>query len=223
MRGVRRLIITASGGAFRGMPLEAMASVTPEDALKHPTWSMGSKVTIDSATMMNKVFEVIEARWLFDMPWERLDVVIHPQSIIHSMVEFDDNSVKAQLGPPDMRLPIQHALFYPRRLANSELPRLDPVAVGALTFEAMDPERYPCFQLGMEAARAGGAAPTVLSAADEAAVELFLDRRIGFLDIPKLISRALDSDDSGSNPTIEQLFAADARARETVRREAKRS
>ncbi len=223
VRGVRRLIITASGGAFRGMPLEAMASVTPEDALKHPTWSMGSKVTIDSATMMNKVFEVIEARWLFDMPWERLDVVIHPQSIIHSMVEFDDNSVKAQLGPPDMRLPIQHALFYPRRLVNSELPRLDPVAVGALTFEAMDPERYPCFQLGREAARAGGAAPTVLSAADEAAVELFLDRRIGFLDIPKLISRALDSDDSGSNPTIEQLFAADARARETVRREAKRS
>ena len=220
--GVRRLVITASGGAFRGMPIEAMASVTPEDALRHPTWRMGKKVTIDSATLMNKVFEVIEAHWLFDMPWERLDVVIHPQSIIHSMVEFDDSSVKAQLGPPDMRLPIQHALFYPRRLANSDLPRFDPVAVGALTFEALDPDRYPCFALGMEAAKAGGAAPTVLSAADEAAVELFLEGRIGFLDIPRLISRALERDDSGSDPTVEQLFAADARARETVRREVER-
>ena len=220
--GVRRLVITASGGALRQVPLADMASVTPEAALRHPTWRMGKKITIDSATLMNKAFEVIEAHWLFNMPWDRLDIVIHPQSAIHSMVEFDDGSVKAQLGPSDMRLPIQHALFYPRRLPNDALPRFDPLAVGAMTFEPMDPERYPCFALGMQAARAGGTHPAVLSAADEVAVELFLQERIGYLDIPRLISRTLDCHDAVSHPTVDDLFNADAWARRTVLLEAER-
>ena len=171
---VARVIITASGGAFRGRSQEELEGVTPQQALQHPTWSMGSKITVDSATLMNKAFEVIEAHWLFGVPWERIEVVIHPQSIIHSMVEFADGSVKAQLSPPDMRLPIQYALFYPERHANGSLPRYDPVATSPLTFEPLEPERYPCFDLAMSVGKRGGTWPAVVAAADEVAIDLFL-------------------------------------------------
>ena len=213
---VRRLLITASGGPFRGMPLDELADVTPEAALNHPTWRMGRKITIDSATLMNKGFEVIEARWLFDVSWEQVEVVVHPQSIIHSMVEFTDGSVKAQMGPPDMRLPIQYALFYPERRCNDSLPRFDPVATGSITFEALDPLQYPCFTIALEAGRKGGTFPAVLSAADEVAVDLFLQRRIGFTDIPRLVAHALERHTSVEHPTAEQVLAADSWARECL-------
>ena len=154
MRGeapeVNRLIITASGGALRDTPIDRLAAVTPADALRHPTWSMGAKITIDSATLMNKAFEVIEAHWLFGVPWDDIEVVIHPQSVVHSLVEFLDGSVKAQMGLPDMRLPIQCALFYPRRVRNGNLPTLDLPRTGPLTFDEWDPERYPCFNMAIE-------------------------------------------------------------------------
>ena len=215
--GVRRLIITASGGALRRLPLEEVAKVTPEQALKHPTWSMGKKITIDSATLMNKGFEVIESHWLFSMPWERVDVVVHPQSIIHSMVEFMDGSVKAQLGVPDMRLPIQYAMFYPQRLPCEMAPRFDPVAAAALTFEQMDPARYPCFVTALEAGHAGGTYPTVLSASDEVAIEAFLDRRISFGDIHGVVTAVLDRHESTAEPSLDDVLAADAWARTTAR------
>jgi 1-deoxy-D-xylulose-5-phosphate reductoisomerase len=179
---------------------------------------MGPKITVDSATLMNKGFEVIEAHWLFNVSWEQVEVVVHPQSIIHSMVEFSDGSVKAQLGPPDMRLPIQYALFYPERRFNATLPRLDPLATAALTFEPMDPRRYPCFTLAVEAGRKGGTYPAVLSAADEVAVQLFLERRIGFMDIPRLVRQALEEHTPVAHPTAQQVLAADAWARESLRR-----
>jgi 1-deoxy-D-xylulose-5-phosphate reductoisomerase len=186
-----RFIITASGGAFRGRSWESLHDVTPAQALKHPTWKMGAKITIDSATLMNKAFEVIETRWLFGIPFEQIDVVIHRQSIIHSMVEFADGSVKAQLGPPDMRHPIQYALFYPGRQANSALPRFNPVETGSLTFEAMDPTLYPCFELALEHGRKGGTWPAALAGADEAAVSLFLGGRIKFTDIPDVVASTM--------------------------------
>ena len=210
---VARLIITASGGPFRNRPLEEMKRVTPAEALQHPTWKMGKKITVDSATLMNKAFEVIESHWLFDMPWEQVEVVIHPQSIIHSMVEFVDGSVKAQLGPPDMRLPIQYALFHPRRIANASLPRFNPVERGSLTFETLDPHRYPCFQLALETAGQGGTFPTVLSAADEVAVELFLEGRIGFEEIHHLVSQVIEAHQSVADGSLEAIFAADTWAR----------
>ena len=216
-KGVRRLIITASGGALRRLPLEEVAKVTPEQALKHPTWSMGRKITIDSATLMNKGFEVIESHWLFAMPWERVDVVVHHQSIIHSMVEFMDGSVKAQLGVPDMRLPIQYAMFYPRRLPCEQAPRFDPIAAAALTFEAMDPARYPCFVTALEAGHAGGTYPTVLSASDEVAIDAFLGGRISFGDIHGVVTAALDRHESVADPALDDILAADAWARETAR------
>jgi 1-deoxy-D-xylulose-5-phosphate reductoisomerase len=215
-QGVRRLLITASGGPFRKRPLKEMADVSPEEALQHPTWKMGTKITVDSATLMNKGFEVIEAHWLFGIPWEQVEVVVHPQSIIHSMVEFTDGSVKAQLGPPDMRLPIQYALFYPQRRPNGNLPRFDPFATKALTFEPLDPQRYPCFTLAVDAGRRGGTCPAVLSAADEVAVHLFLQRRIGFMDIPRLVRQALDEHTPVANPTVEDVLAADAWARDAL-------
>lgn len=215
--GVRRLIITASGGALRNLPLDDLANVTPEQALKHPTWSMGKKITIDSATLMNKGFEVIESHWLFSMPWERVDVVVHPQSIIHSMVEFMDGSVKAQLGVPDMRLPIQYAMFYPQRLPCEQAPRFDPIAAAALTFEAMDPARYPCFVTALEAGHTGGTFPTVLSASDEVAIEAFLDGRITFGDLHGVVTATLDRHESTPEPSLEEILAADAWARETAR------
>lgn len=213
-----RVILTASGGAFRTRPLEELATVTPEEALQHPTWKMGKKITIDSATLMNKAFEVIEAHWLFGVPWERIEVVLHPQSIVHSMVEFPDGSIKAQLGVPDMRLPIQYALFYPRRMPNAALPRLDFRQALALAFEPLDPARYPCFTLAIEAGKRGGSYPAVLNGADEAAVALFLERRIPFTHIPRLVQHALEAHKPVSNPTLEDLLQADAWARQEVYR-----
>jgi 1-deoxy-D-xylulose-5-phosphate reductoisomerase len=215
-RSVRRLIITASGGALRHLPLDEVAKVTPEQALKHPTWDMGKKITIDCATLMNKGFEVIESHWLFDMPWDQVDVVIHHQSIIHSMVEFTDGAMKAQMGAPDMRMPIQYAMFYPQRMASEGIPRFDPIATGSLTFEAMDPDRYPCFVTALEAGHAGGTYPTVLSASDEVAVDLFLRGRIGFTDIHRLVASTLERHESITRPTLEEILAADEWARQSV-------
>ena len=213
---VARLIITASGGAFRNRPPDELANVTPEEALDHPTWTMGPKITVDSATLMNKAFEVIEARWLFGVPWENIEVVIHPQSMIHSMVEFVDGSVKAQISPPDMRLPIQYALFYPERLHNSAVERFNPVKTGALTFETLVPERYPCFELALEYGRRGGTWPAALCGADDMAVQLFLDRRIGFLDIPVVIQEALEAHKPTMESSVDEITAAAAWARERV-------
>ena len=188
---VRRLILTASGGPFRAHPVEALEDVGPEAALQHPTWKMGRKITIDSATMMNKGLEIIEARWLFDVDADRIDVVIHPQSIVHSLVELVDGSVIAQLGVTDMRLPIQYACSYPDRW-DAALPSLDLAAAGRLEFEAPSPERFPCLGLAYRALRAGGSAPTVLNAANEVAVQAFLDGTIGFMGIPRVIAGVLD-------------------------------
>jgi 1-deoxy-D-xylulose-5-phosphate reductoisomerase len=210
---VARLILTASGGPFRQFSREQLATVTLQQALEHPTWKMGKKITIDSATMMNKGFEVIEAHWLFDVPMEKIEAVVHPQSIVHSFVEFVDGSTKAQLSPPDMRLPIQYALFYPER-PPSELPRLDFSNIGPLTFEAPDLERFPCLRLALEAGREGGTYPAVLSAADEVAVEFFLEQRIGFLDIATLVEDTLEQHQGIPHPSLEEILAADAWARE---------
>ena len=220
MRGeekqVSRVVITASGGPFRKRPQEELATVTPEEALRHPTWRMGKKITVDSATLMNKGFEVIEAHWLFDLPWEKIEVVVHPQSVIHAMVEFADGSVKAQLSYPDMRLPIQYALLYPQRTSNEALPRFDPVETGALTFEALEADRYPCFRLALAAGKKGGTYPAVLSAADEVAVELFIAGAIGFTTISDLVESVLSKHQSVSSPGMEEVLAADAWARETA-------
>ena len=215
--GVSKLIITASGGAFRDSDPKDLAGVTPEQALEHPTWKMGPKITIDSATLMNKAFEVIEAHYMFGVPWKDIEVVIHPQSIIHSMVEFVDGSVKAHLSIPDMRLPIQYALLYPSRLPNDSIKRFDPVAAGELTFRPLDAERYPCFGLALDVAARGGTWPAALSGADDAAVELFLDRRIGFLDIAPVISDALDDHTPVHDPSADQIISAAAWARTRVR------
>ncbi len=210
---VRRLIITASGGPFRTMPLEDLSKVTPQQALQHPTWQMGPKITIDSATLMNKAFEVIESHWLFGVPWANIEVVIHPQSTIHSMVEFADGSVKAQLGPPTMRLPIQYALFHPERRRNPDdslIPRLDTTTPQSLDFRPLEPERFPCFNLALETARRGQTYPAVLSAADEVAVNAFLKSKIRFTDIHKVVERVVDSHTPTSGATLEELLAADA-------------
>ncbi|MDP6716189.1 MAG: 1-deoxy-D-xylulose-5-phosphate reductoisomerase [SAR202 cluster bacterium] len=213
--GISRMIITASGGAFRKTPIGALADATPQQALKHPTWAMGQKITIDSATMMNKAFEVIEARWLFDVPWDDIEIVIHPESIIHSMVEFVDGSVKAQISPPDMHLPIQYAMFYPERLHNPNIKRFDPVATGALTFEPWEAERYPCFDMAIGYAKRGGSWPAALSGANDAAVELFLKGKIGFLEIGIVIKEALEAHTSNQTPDLDEIIAAgkDANAR----------
>ncbi len=209
-----RFIITASGGAFRGRTWESLHDVTPEEALKHPTWIMGDKITIDSASLMNKAFEVIETRWLFDIPYEQIDVVIHRQSIIHSMVEFADGSVKAQLGPPDMRHPIQYALFYPDRQENDDLPRFNPVETGSLTFETMDPSLYPSFQLALDYAKKGGTWPAVLAGADETAVSLFLDGQIRFTDIPDVVASTLAAHTPVMEHSVEDAVQAAAWATE---------
>lgn len=209
-----RFIITASGGAFRGRSWGSLHDVTPEQALKHPTWKMGAKITIDSATLMNKAFEVIESRWLFDIPFEQIDVVIHRQSIIHSMVEFADGSMKAQLAPPDMRHPIQYALFYPDRQANEALPRFNPVEAGSLTFEAMDPSLYPCFELALKYGRKGGTWPAVLAGADEAAVSLFLGERIKFTEIPDVVASTMAEHQPVMEHSVEDAVQAAAWATE---------
>jgi 1-deoxy-D-xylulose-5-phosphate reductoisomerase len=211
-----QLILTASGGPFSNFSPAQLKKVTAKQALKHPSWHMGHKVTIDSATLMNKGLEVIEAHWLFNIPFDNIRVLVHPQSIIHSLVEFRDGSVKAQLGYPDMRLPIQYALTYPERLPNPELPRLDWDSLDRLTFEPPDLDRFPCFRLAIEAGRKGGTYPSVLCAADEAAVALFLAGQIGFTDIAHLVERALAQHPAVAQPTLEEIIAADEWARKKV-------
>ena len=214
---VRRLILTASGGPFRNRTLAELEKVTPEDALAHPNWSMGRKITIDSATMMNKGLEVIEARWLFDLPAERIDVHIHPQSIVHSMVEYRDGSVIAQLGIPDMKTPIAYALSYPERLPLN-LPPLDLCALGQLDFARPDPGRFTCLELAYAALRTGGTAPAVLNAANEVAVEAFLQGKIAFLEIPAIIRTTLEGHQAAPLQRIDEVLRADLWGRNTARR-----
>ena len=211
-----QLILTASGGPFFGYSPDQLERITPKQALKHPSWQMGKKVTIDSATLMNKGLEVIEAYWLFNIPFDNIKVLIQPQSIIHSMVEFADGSIKAQLSYPDMRLPIQYALSYPERLPNPHLPRLDWSTITKLTFESPDFDTFPCLNLAIEAGKKGGTYPTVLCAADEIAVELFLSQRIEFTDIACLVEQALEQHQSISHPTLEEIMAADIWARQKI-------
>lgn len=208
-KNIERLIITASGGSFRDKTRAELTNVTVEDALNHPNWSMGSKITIDSATMMNKGLEVIEAHWLFDLPYEQIDVLLHQESIIHSMVEFHDSSVIAQLGTPDMRVPIQYALTYPDRLPLIEAKRLSLADAATLHFKKMDFDRFPCLQYAYEAGKTGGTMPTVLNAANEAAVSLFLGRKIPFLTIETLIEQAMERHKPIENPGLETIQEVD--------------
>jgi 1-deoxy-D-xylulose-5-phosphate reductoisomerase len=210
--GVRKILLTASGGPFRDLPLSALDEVTPEQACAHPNWSMGRKISVDSATMMNKGLEVIEACWLFNAAPDQVEVVLHPQSIIHSMVEYVDGSVLAQLGNPDMRTPIAHALAWPERIGSGAAP-LDIFQVARLDFKRADFGRYPCLRLAYEAMRAGGAVTAVLNAANEAAVAAFLDRRLAFNDIPRVIEGTLAQVSGGEAGSIDAILAADARAR----------
>lgn len=212
----RRLILTASGGPFRTTPLSELATVTPEQALAHPTWRMGAKISVDSATMMNKGLEIIEAHHLFAFPPEAIDVVIHPESRIHALVEYMDGTLIAQLSVNDMRFPILYALAYPERLA-SPFGRLDLVAVGSLHFEPPDEQRFPCLTLARQALRAGGTAPAVLNAANEVAVELFLAGRLPFLGIAELVRRVLEEEPAAPLASLEEALAADARARARAR------
>ncbi len=216
-KGLRRILLTASGGAFRDWPVEKLSEVTVADALKHPNWSMGRKITVDSATLMNKGLEVIEAHFLFGLDYDDIEIVIHPQSIIHSLIELQDTSVLAQLGWPDMRLPILYTLSWPDRIyTNWE--RLDLVKAGNLTFREPDHEKYPCMQLAYAVGRAGGSMPAVLNAANEQAVALFLDEKIRFLDIPRCIEWVCDKhqSDNRANPSLDDILAADEWARRQV-------
>ncbi|MDD5339374.1 MAG: 1-deoxy-D-xylulose-5-phosphate reductoisomerase [Dehalococcoidales bacterium] len=205
----RRIILTASGGPFLNYFTERMADITPAMALAHPSWKMGQKVTVDSATLMNKGLEIMEARWLFNVPVTDIRALIHPQSILHSMVEFPDGAVKAQLSPPDMRLPIQYALTYPDRLSNDTLPSFDWADFANLTFTQPDIVKFPCLRLAIEAGRKGGTYPVVLCAADEVAVSLFLKERIRFTDIPAIVEKVLSQHDVVSKPSLEAIKAAD--------------
>jgi 1-deoxy-D-xylulose-5-phosphate reductoisomerase len=209
---VRRVVLTASGGPFRETPLEKLRDVTIEQALKHPTWNMGPKITIDSATMMNKALEVVEARWLFDLKPEQIEVIIHPESIIHSMVEFVDGSIIAQMGPPDMRTPIQYALTHPIRRPG-RAPSLDLGAIGPMRMFAPDLERYPALKLGFEVARTGGTSGAVLNAANEVAVQAFLDGKIRYLDIAATCRRVLDGHRVRRDPELAHYIEADRSAR----------
>jgi len=209
---IRKLVITASGGPFRSAPKEALEGVTPEEALRHPTWRMGVKVTVDSATLMNKALEVVEAHHLFGLPPERIEVVVHPQSIVHALVELTDGAVMAHMALPDMRLPIQYALTHPGRLP-SPVPLLDLTKVGRLEFEPVDYERFPCARLGHEALRAGGGKALVMSAADEVAVEAFLEGRIKFTDIARVVMEAMDSLDLPEPESPEEALEAHKIAR----------
>jgi 1-deoxy-D-xylulose-5-phosphate reductoisomerase len=214
---VRRIILTASGGPFRNFTPEQLARVSVEQALEHPTWDMGPKVTIDSATMMNKALEVVEARWLFDLAPEQIDVVIHPQSVVHSMVEFVDGSVMAQLGPPDMRLPIQYALHYPERRA-ADWPKLDFAQLPRLEFQPADFDRWPALELGQQAARSGGTTGAVLNAANEEAVRSFLAGELDFTEIVPVCRSIVEHHTFDSHPTLPQLLEADRWARQEVTR-----
>ena len=214
-KGVRRIVLTASGGPFRTLPLEQLATVTPQQAAAHPNWSMGTKISIDSATMFNKGLEVIEAHWLFGMPAQQIDVLLHPQSIIHSLVEYTDGSLLAQLGNPDMRIPIAYGLSWPDRI-ESGVKSLDLIAVGRLDFEPIDFTRYPCLQLAYEALAMGGTAPTILNASNEVAVDAFRAGKIRFTDIPHIISQALEKTSSHPVDSLETIQADDTEAREAA-------
>jgi len=215
--GLRRILLTASGGAFRDWDVERLAEVKVADALKHPNWSMGRKITVDSATLMNKGLEVIEAHFLFGLDYEDIEIVIHPQSIIHSLIELQDTSVIAQLGWPDMRLPLLYAMSWPERIY-TDWERLDLVKAGNLTFREPDHQKYPCMQLAYAAGKAGGSMPAVLNAANEQAVALFLDEKIKFLDIPRSIEWVCDrhQHDNCANPSLDDILAADQWARQEV-------
>jgi 1-deoxy-D-xylulose-5-phosphate reductoisomerase len=210
--GVRRILLTASGGPFRTLARADLDKVTPEAACAHPNWVMGRKISVDSATMMNKGLEVIEAHWLFDCSPEQIQVVVHPQSVIHSLVEYVDGSVLAQLGNPDMRTPIAYALAYPERI-DAGVPALDLLTVARLDFEAPDLDRFPCLPLAYAALCAGGTAPAILNAANEVAVESFLDQRLPFLGIPRLIEATLAALPAGPEGSLDDVLAADAEAR----------
>jgi 1-deoxy-D-xylulose-5-phosphate reductoisomerase len=213
---VRRLILTASGGPFRDWSRQRLEDATLADALRHPTWQMGRKITVDSATLANKALEVIEAHFLFGVPYDAIDVVVHPQSVVHSMVEFMDGSVLAQVGIPSMELPVLYALTHPERIADPAIPPFDPVAASPLTFERVRLDDFPALRLGIEAGRAGGAAPAVFNAANEQAVALFLDGALSFVDISRAISSALDRLGGVPGTTREELLTADAAARDHV-------
>lgn len=211
-KDIEKIILTASGGPFRGKKKEELIKVTKNEALKHPNWDMGRKISIDSSTLMNKGLEVIEAKWLFDVDVEDIDIVVHPQSIIHSMVSFRDSSVMAQLGCPDMRLPIEYALTYPER-SKTDFERLDLAKIATLTFEKPDMETFPCLELAFKALKLGGTYPAVLNSANEVLVNEFLDDKIGFYDIPYYIERSLDQHNNRSNPTLEDILEVDKETR----------
>ena len=212
---VRRILLTTSGGPLKDVPAEAFGSLTKAQVMNHPRWKMGPKITVDSATMMNKGLEVVEAHWLFTMPVEQIEVLVHPEAIVHSMVEFIDGSILAQLGVTDMRIPIQYAMTYPRRL-KSTLPALDLVSLKSLTFEAPKQEKFPCLRFGYEAAKAGGTLPAVLNAANEACVGAFLKDGLPFPKIPAVIEKIMRSHRAVPHPTLEQILEADAWAHEQV-------
>jgi 1-deoxy-D-xylulose-5-phosphate reductoisomerase len=214
--GVAKILLTASGGPFLARAVDTLEDVTPDQACKHPNWVMGRKISVDSATMMNKGLEVIEAHWLFGAPAAQIEVVIHPQSVIHSMVSYVDGSVLAQLGNPDMRTPIAHALAFPERI-DSGVAQLDLTTIGTLQFEKPDFARFPCLALAFEALEAGGTAPALLNAANEVAVEAFLDGRIGFRDIDRVIARVMHENEHGAASSIEAVLAQDALARGAAR------
>ena len=211
--GVRRILLTASGGPFREMPLEQLHAVTPEQACAHPNWSMGRKISVDSASMMNKGLELIEACWLFDATPAQIEVVVHPQSVIHSLVDYVDGSVLAQLGNPDMRTPITHALAWPERIDSGVAP-LDLFAIARLDFQAPDEQRFPCLRLAREAAQAGGTAPAMLNAVNEVAVAAFLERRIRFPEIARMIEDVLHTEPALAVESLDAVLAADGRARD---------
>lgn len=213
---IKKIILTASGGPFRGKKIEDLQDIRPEDALKHPNWSMGRKITIDSATMVNKGLEVIEAKWLFDVDFDKIQVVVHPQSIIHSMVEYVDGAVMAQLGMPDMKLPIQYALYYPnRRVMNNN--KLDFYKLGSISFEEPDMETFRGLKLAYEVGRTGGSLPTVYNAANEKAVELFLNNKIKFLDIYKIIEKCVDKHSVINNPSIEEILEVERKTYDYIK------
>jgi 1-deoxy-D-xylulose-5-phosphate reductoisomerase len=209
---IEKIILTASGGPFRTKNYEYLQNVTSKEALKHPNWDMGAKITIDSATMMNKGFEVIEAKWLFDVKHNQIEVIVHPQSIVHSLVEFKDGSIKAQMGLPDMKLPIQYALSYPRRLPSS-FPRFNFLAYPELTFEQPDPEKFRCLELAYQAMLCGGNIPCIMNAANEVVVKAFLEDKIGFLDIAEIIERTMEKAQHIKNPTYDDYVATDSESR----------
>ena len=209
---INKVFITSSGGSLRSKPVDFLANSTVEETLKHPNWSMGAKITVDSATLMNKVFEVIEAKWLFGLPWEKIDVIVHPQSQIHSMVEFIDGSIKAQIGVSDMKSPIQYAFLHPERLKNPTINQFNPIKNNNLTFLEVDNLRYPCFELGIQTAKKGNTWPAVLCGADEGAVELFLSRKIKFTDIFLILDKVIQNHKPIKDPSLSDMIEASQNA-----------